>query len=157
MTASEIRHRMPFASLVPILAVEIICLAGVGTGIGGTQRSNTKNALPPPSVGLDITLGIAALLLLLAIVRTVGLSVVLRRDDLEIHNFWRTRRPAWGDIVHVAPPRYGHYRRAGIRVTLRDGQMISASAFIQGRLDVSDRGELVTTQIRERITAAAAI
>jgi hypothetical protein len=156
MTASKTRYRMPFASMVPILVVEILCLVAVGTGIGGTQKSNAKNALPAPSVGLNITLGIAALILVLAIIRTVGLSVVLRPDDLEIHNFWRMRRLGWDDIVDVAPPRYGHYRRAGIRVTARNGRVISASAFIAGRLDSSSRGEQVTAQIRERIAVTRA-
>jgi len=144
---------MPLGSMLPILGVEILCLVAVGTGIGGTQQSNAKNALPPPSVGLNITLGIAAFLLLLAIARTASLSVVFHPDHLEIHNFWRTRRPAWSDIIDVAPPRFGRYRRAGIRVTTRNGQVLSASAFIQGRLDPSSRGEQVTAQIKERITS----
>jgi hypothetical protein len=153
VTASDTRYRMPLGTMVPILAGEILFLVGVGTGIGGTQKSNAKNALPAPSLGLNISLGIAAFLLMLAIVRTVRLRVVFRPDHLEIHNFWRTRRLAWGDIVDVAPPRFGHYWRAGIRVTARNGRVIGASAFIQGRLDPSSRGEQVTAQIRERIAA----
>jgi Bacterial PH domain len=153
VTASETRYRMPLGSMAPILGVEILFLVGVGTGIGGSQKSNAKNALPPPSLGLNITLGIAAFLLLLAIARTVRLSVVFRPDYLQINNFWRTRRLAWADIIDVAPPRFGHYRLAGIRVTARNGHVIGASAFIQGRLDPSSRGEQVTAQIKERIAA----
>jgi hypothetical protein len=154
VTVSEIRYRMPLGSMVPILGVEILCLLGVSTGIGGSRRSNAKNALPPPSLGLNITLGITVLLLLLAIARTLRLSVVFRPDYLQINNFWRTRRLAWADIIDVGPPRFGHYRLAGIRITTRNGRVIGASAFIQGRLDPSSRGEHVTAQIKERIAAA---
>ncbi len=153
VNASETRYRMPLGSMVPILGVEILVLIGVSTGIGGSQKSNAENALPPPSLGLNITLGIAAFLLLLAIVRTLRLSVVFRPDYLQINNFWRTRRLAWADIIEAAPPRFGHYRLAGIRVTTREGHVIGASAFIQGRLDPSSRGEQVTAQIKERIGA----
>jgi hypothetical protein len=153
VNASESRYRMPLGSMVPILGVEILVLIGVSTGIGGSQKSNAKNALPPPSLGLNITLGIAAFLLLLAIARTLRLSVVFRPDYLQINNFWRTRRLAWADIIEVAPPRFGHYRLAGIRLNARDGHTIGASAFIQGRLDPSSRGEQVTAQIKERIAA----
>jgi PH (Pleckstrin Homology) domain-containing protein len=139
--------------MLPILGVEILCLVGVGTGIGGSRNSNAKNALPPPSLGLNITLGIAAFLLLLAIARTVRLGVVMRPDHLQINNFWRTRRLAWANIVDVASPRFGRYRLAGIRVTTREGHVIGASAFVQGRLDPSSRGEQVTAQIKERIAA----
>ncbi len=147
---------MPLGSLVPIVVVEGLCLVAVATGISSIRRSNANNALPAPSVGLTITLAVAVLLLIAVIVRTVSLRVVLRHDDLEIRNLWRTHRLAWSDITDVAPPKYGHIRRAGLCVSTRTGKVVSASALIQGRLDPSGRGAHATAAIAQRIEAAAA-
>jgi hypothetical protein len=151
-TASTVRYRMPLGALLPIVLCEALALTAVVTGIGGSGTSNAKAALPRPSTALNATLAVAAFVLVVTIVRTLRLSVELGANDLVVRNFWRTYRLPWSDVVDVAPPKeLGSLRKAGLLITVRDGRVVSASAFVRGRFSFSMAGERAATALQQRM------
>jgi len=75
---------------------------------------------------------------LLLIVRTARIAVVATRHNLVVRNFFHTRVIPWSDIAGFgAPSEYGAYRKAGLKIMLVSGGVVSVSAFGAGPFDRS--------------------
>lgn len=91
--------------------------------------------------------------LVLVALRTARLAVIV--DDeagLVIRNIFRTYRLGWDEVSAVAePPPYGTWGRGGVRVKLKDGRLLSATAFVKGPFDPQSVGQRLVTELQLRL------
>jgi hypothetical protein len=97
--------------------------------------------------------------------RSAMVAVVATPDELIIRNFLSTRRFPWGDVSAIETPRMrpamfgGPYaafanRRYGLRVRLRDGSTVVATAFRPASTDPIDFTDGVARDLRRRANTA---
>jgi Bacterial PH domain len=110
-----------------------------------------------PTVIGQIACGLASTLAVGLIVRILTLAVILRPAGMTVRNLFRNYTWRWDEIERVEdPPRYGTWLKGGIRIHLRSGQIVSATAYARGGIDSDSLGHEVVEAIRSRIHAAGA-
>lgn len=67
-----------------------------------------------------------------------------------VRDFFRTYQLAWRDIsAFEMPPRYRTWRKAGLRIHLLNGQLISATLYSRGRLDSGNAARKVIGELEQ--------
>jgi len=85
-------------------------------------------------------------------VRTARLAIVARPDQLVVRDFFRTYRARWSEIASFElPPPYGTWRKAGLRIRLVDGRLISATLYAQNRFNTGRRSTRAVVQELNRL------
>lgn len=80
--------------------------------------------------------GIALLAFAILGIRIARLGIFAGPDELVVRDYFRTYRIAWPDVsAFEMPPPYGTWRKAGLRIRLHDGRLISATLYARGRID----------------------
>jgi hypothetical protein len=98
-------------------------------------------------LGYKAASGAAALVFAYLAIRAARAAIVAEADHLVVRDMHRTYRIGWREIARFeTPPSYGTWRKAGLRIHLIDGQMISVIAYAQGLLDT---GRPEATVVRE--------
>jgi Bacterial PH domain len=73
-------------------------------------------------------------------VRTARLGIVACPEHLVVRDYFRTYRVRWTQIAGFElPPPYGRWRKAGLRIRLLDGQLISATLYARNLFDTGRR------------------
>ena len=76
-------------------------------------------------------------------VRIVRLGIYAGPDQLVVRDYFRTYRVDWTAIAGFEPPPpYGALRKAGLRIRLADGRLISATLYAPNGLDTGHRATL---------------
>jgi hypothetical protein len=87
-------------------------------------------------VGYRLASGAAALFFAYLAIRAARAAIIAEADRIVVRDIHRTYQIGWREIASFeTPPRYGTWRKAGLRIHLTDGQVISAIAYAQGLLD----------------------
>jgi hypothetical protein len=98
-------------------------------------------------LGYKTASGATALVFAYLAIRAARAAIVAEADHLVVRDIHRTYQIGWQEIARFeTPPPYGTWRKAGLRIHLIDGQMISVIAYAQGLLDT---GRPEVTVVRE--------
>ena len=120
-----------------LLGFAFVCFSLVLTNFQGTGPA------PFPQRIVFAVLTIACVVLAMQVVR---LKVVLDGEHVWIHNYWHTYQVPLEDIERVdEPPPYSTFRprNNGILIHVRDGRIISASAYTRTQWENSDADTVV--------------
>jgi Bacterial PH domain len=92
--------------------------------------------------------GAAVLAFALLGVRTARLGIYAEPEQLVVRDYFRTYQIGWPEIASFElPPRYGTWRKSGLRIHLIDGRLISATLYRRGRLDSGRAGRTVVQEL----------
>jgi Bacterial PH domain len=81
-------------------------------------------------------------------VRTARLGIFAGPERLVVRDYFRTYQIGWPEIASFEmPPRYGTWRKSGLRIHLIDGQLISATLYRRGRLDSGGAARTVVEEL----------
>jgi hypothetical protein len=97
-----------------------------------------------------IASGAAVLAFAILGIRIARLGILAGPDQLAVRNWFRTYRIAWQDIsAFEMPPLYGTLRKAGLRIHLLDGQVISVTLYARGIFDSSRAARTVAEELEQ--------
>lgn len=83
-----------------------------------------------------IASGVALLACVILGIRTARLGIFASSEQLVVRDYFRTYWIRWQDIASIEmPPRFGTWRKDGLRIRLTDGRLVSATLYARGRLD----------------------
>jgi len=97
-----------------------------------------------------IACGVALLAFVVLGIRIARLGIFALPDELVVRNYFCSYRIQWGDISRFEMPRnYGAVRKAGLRIYLIDGRLISASLYTRGQIDSGRSARAVLGQLQQ--------
>lgn len=124
------------------LVIALVALSGVFSSDTDAPPNVLQRAVCTLCLGLLIALA----------VRVARLAVVLDDNGILVRNVLRDIKLDWRSISKVEPPpSYGTWRKAGILIHTVSGEVVSASAYVRGRLDGSTVGADVVAAIQGRL------
>jgi Bacterial PH domain len=92
--------------------------------------------------------GAAVLAFAILGVRTARLGIFAGPEQLVVRDYFRTYQIGWPEIASFEmPPRYGTWRKTGLRIHLIDGRLISATLYQRGRLDSGRAAHTVAQEL----------
>jgi hypothetical protein len=90
-------------------------------------------------------------------VRVARLGMFAGPEQLVVRDYFRTYRIRWTEIASFEPPPpYETLRKAGLRIRLVDGHVISATLYARNGLDTGSRATLDAVQKLNRLLAERA-
>ena len=94
--------------------------------------------------------GAAALLFGYIAIRAARAAIFAGADHLVVRDVYRTYRIGWQEIARFeAPPRWGTWRKIGLRIHLRNGQVIAVIAYARGLLDTGRPEEAAVLELEQ--------
>ncbi|MDP9428153.1 MAG: hypothetical protein M3Q47_04420 [Actinomycetota bacterium] len=84
----------------------------------------------------------------LAVYRILHMAIAVTPGRVTVRGFWTTRSVRAADVLRFEPPPpYGTLLRAGLRVVLIDGRVLTACVFGLGQLDDESIGHAECAQL----------
>lgn len=94
--------------------------------------------------------GAAVLALTVSGIRTARLGIFAGPDHLVVRDYFRTYRIGWEEISSFEmPPPYPAWRKAGLRIHLSDGRLISATLYTRGQLDTGRAARVAVEKLEQ--------
>ena len=123
-------RRRVYTRRVRYVQATIAAFAGGVGAVGPTSEiATTPQATVVPALAV---LSVTAL----AVYRILHMAIVVNPGLVTIRALWSTRSVRAADVLRFEPPPpYGTLLRAGLRVVLLDGRVLTAAVFSHGRLD----------------------
>ncbi len=108
-------------------------IAAFAGGVGAVGPTSEIATTPQATVVSALAvLSVTAL----TVYRILHMAIVLSPGLVTIRGLWSTRSVRAADVLRFEPPPpYGTLLRAGLRVVLLDGRVLTAAVFGHGRLD----------------------
>ncbi len=129
-------RRRVYTRRVRYVQATIAAFAGGVGAVGPTSEiATTPQATVVPALAV---LSVTAL----AVYRILHMAIVVNPGLVTIRGLWSTRSVRAADVLRFEPPPpYGTLLRAGLRVVLLDGRVLTAAVFGHGRLDDESVGQ----------------
>ena len=108
-------------------------IAAFAGGVGAVGPTSELATTPQATVVSALAvLSVTALV----VYRILHMAIVLSPGLVTVRGLWSTRSVRAADVLRFEPPPpYGTLLRAGLRVVLLDGRVLTAAVFGHGRLD----------------------
>lgn len=119
----------------------------------GLDAAACVQELRLPGAGTTVCVSVVAAGTTVAVIGIYRMAILVQPDRVTVRRMLWTHRVPAADVERFAPPRgHGVFRQTGLRVYLRDGRVLSATAFTMGQTDSDTVGVAEAAELNDWLT-----